>query len=223
LMAISWTGLVVWLRISQADPGASYTAAPGGPAFYAYSDNYLIDTAHGIIMDVEATTANKAQKDGTFSRSDFQWDERRNEYRCPAGKALRSRQRNFKKLPTLVTQGNRINYRASKLDCELCSLKQCCCPNTPARRITHSIHEAARDTARRIAKTKAYKQSCKDRKKVEMLFAHLKRILKLGRLRLRGLSGPRDEFLLAATTQNLRRMVKLLSQPPPIQGVTAPA
>jgi hypothetical protein len=122
---------------------------------------------------------------------------------------VRPRQRHFKKLPTLVTYGDRINYRASKFDCEPCPLKQRCCPNTPARRITPSIHEAARDTARRIAKTKAYKQSRKDRKNVEMLFAHLKRVLKLDRLRLRGMSGARDEFLLAATAQNLHRMAKL--------------
>ena len=80
-----------------------------------------------------------------------------------------------------------------------------CCPNTPTRKIARSVHEAARDVARAIAKTDAYKQSRKDRKKVEMLFAHLKGILKLDRLRLRGPSGAHDEFLLAATAQNLRR------------------
>ena len=53
--------------------------------------------------------------------------------------------------------------------------------------------------------------SRKDRKKVEMLFAHLKRIMKLDRLRLRGLSGAKDEFLMAATVQNLRRMAKWLA------------
>jgi hypothetical protein len=73
------------------------------------------------------------------------------------------------------------------------------------------------------AKTNAYKQSRKDRKKIEMLFAHLKLILKLDRLRLRGLSGARDEFLRAATAQNLRRMAKLLSQPPPLQEITVSA
>jgi hypothetical protein len=77
--------------------------------------------------------------------------------------------------------------------------------------------------ARAIAETDAYQQTQNDRKKVEMLFAHLKRILKLDRLRLRGMSGARDEFLLAATAQNLRRMAKLLSRPPPIPGITAPA
>jgi hypothetical protein len=76
----------------------------------------------------------------------------------------------------------------------------------PRFKVARSIHEAARDEARRIATTPAYKQSRRERKKVEMLFAHLKRILKLDRLRLRGPSGAHDEFLLAATAQNLRRI-----------------
>ncbi|MGF6971573.1 hypothetical protein OKW43_008668, partial [Paraburkholderia sp. WC7.3g] len=78
------------------------------------------------------------------------------------------------------------------------------------RKIARSIHEAARDKTRRIANTPEYNQSCRERKKVEMLFAHLKRILKLDRLRLRGPSGAHDEFLMAATAQNLRRMAKRL-------------
>jgi hypothetical protein len=78
------------------------------------------------------------------------------------------------------------------------------------RKIARSVHESARDVARAVAKTEAYKQSRKDRKKVEMLFAHLKRILKLDQLRLREPNGARDEFLLAATAQNLRRMAKWL-------------
>ena len=89
-------------------------------------------------------------------------------------------------------------------------MKARCCPNTPMRKIARSVHEAARDVARAVARTNAYQQSRKDRKKVEMLFAHMKRIMKLDRLRLRGLSGAKDEFLLAATAQNLRRMAKWL-------------
>jgi hypothetical protein len=89
-------------------------------------------------------------------------------------------------------------------------MKARCCPNAPRRKIARSIHESAREVARDIAKTEAHQQSRKDRKKVEILFAHLKRILKLGRLRLRGLSGARDEFLLVAVAQNLRRMAKWL-------------
>lgn len=77
-----------------------------------------------------------------------------------------------------------------------------------------SIYEPSRDRARAIAQTTEYAISCKLRKKVEMLFAHLKRILGgLNRLRLRGPLGARDEFHLAATAQNLRKLAKLL--PPP--------
>ena len=86
-----------------------------------------------------------------------------------------------------------------------------------------SIHEAARDVARDITKTTAYKQSRSDRKKVDRLFAYLKHILQLDRLRLRGMSGARDEFLSAATVQSLRRMADLLSQSPPLRRSTTPA
>ena len=64
--------------------------------------------------------------------------------------------------------------------------------------------------ARVIARSREGRISRRLRKKIEMLFAHLKRILKLDRLRLRGPSGARDEFLLAATAQNLRKLAKLI-------------
>jgi transposase len=252
--------------VSLTDPGARYTAAPGGPAFYGYSTNYLVDIKAGIIVDVEATPSHRTHEvnatrtminrvearfqlkpqrligdtaygtaevlgwlveekriaphvpvwdksqrsDGTLSASDFVWNEHTNEYRCPAGHALRALRRPFKTPRTGITQENTIRYRASQFDCLSCPMKQQCSPNTPRRQITRSIHERARDEARRIATTEQYRQSRKDRKKVEMLFAHLKRILKLDRLRLRGLSGASDEFLMAATVQNLRRMAKWL-------------
>ena len=162
------------------------------------------------------------RKDGTFSSRDFLWDEQANEYRCPAGKPLRCRRRHFKEPRTVITHANTIIYRSSKTDCESCLMKAQCCPNTPPRKITRSINEAARDVAREIAKKPEYRQSRCERKKVEMLFAHLKRILKLDRLRLRGLTGASDEFVLAATVQNLRRMARLLSQPPPSRKIDAP-
>ena len=83
------------------------------------------------------------------------------------------------------------------------------------RQIPRDLHEDARDVARALAKTEAYEQSRRERKKVEMRFAHMKRIFKLDRLRLRGLSGAKDEVLLTATAQNLRRLVKFLCRPPP--------
>ena len=72
--------------------------------------------------------------------------------------------------------------------------------------------------ARDIATTDAYLTSRRERKKVEMLFAHLKRILKLDRLRLRGPNGAHDEFLLAATAQNLRKLAMLIPAPAPISA-----
>lgn len=154
----------------------------------------------------------KTQRDdGTLSSSDFEWDEQANEYRCPQGQPLRREWRIFKRPRTRITKANTIIYHASQVACSKCPMKSHCCPNTPNRKIARSVHESARDVARDVAKTAVYKQSRKDRKKVEMLFAHLKRIMKLDRLRLRGLSGAKDEFLMAATAQNLRRMAKWLA------------
>ena len=112
--------------------------------------------------------------------------------------------------PTGVTKANTLIYRASTHDCRGCALKQRCCPTGAARKIERSLHEDARQLARALANTEAYAQSRNDRKKVEVLFAHLKKILRFDRLRLRGPNGARDEFTLAATAQNLRRMTKLL-------------
>jgi hypothetical protein len=100
-----------------------------------------------------------------------------------------------------VMRDGTIRYSAIKFD-EACALKPKCCPNAVAHKIARSIYEAARDKARAIAKTAAYAISCLERKKVEMLFAHLKRILRLDRLRLRGPNGAKDGFLLAATALN---------------------
>ena len=150
------------------------------------------------------------REDGTFSRSDFAYDQVDDLYRCPGGKELKRYRRAFSEPRTNPPPDDTHRYRATKADCDACTLKSRCCPNTPARKVTRSIYEAARDFARDIAKTDAYVTSRRERKKVEMLFAHLKRILKLDRLRLRGPCGARDEFHLAATAQNLRKLAKLI-------------
>jgi transposase len=150
-----------------------------------------------------------ARTDGSFSREDFAYDHKGDVYFCPAGKMLTCK-------GTLVNDGATLLYRASKYDCDVCPLKPKCCPSSPARKVPRSIHEGARDMARDIAKTEAYRTSRRQRKKIEMLFAHLKRILRLDRLRLRGPRGARNEFLLAATAQNLRKLAKLIPQATPI-------
>jgi transposase len=145
--------------------------------------------------------------DGTFSRQDFTFDHERDVYTCPAGKTLTTTRK--------VVNDDQLLYRASKLDCDVCPFKMRCCPKEPARKIPRSIYEDARDVARSLAGTEPFERSRHDRKRVEMLFAHLKRILRLGRLRLRGPRGAQDEFTLAAIAQNLRRLAKRVARPPP--------
>jgi len=156
-----------------------------------------------------------ARSDGTFSRADFVFDRSRNVYICPGGKLLHT--------TGTVIEGSTYRYRASKRDCDGCLFKMRCCPNTPARQVPRDLDEDARDVTRALAKTEAFEQSRRERKKVEMRFAHMKRIFRLDRLRLRGLSGARDEVLLTATAQNLRRLVKLLGRAPPPAGAACPA
>ncbi len=160
-----------------------------------------------------------SRRTGSFTRSEFRFDHKRDVYVCPGDKDLQLYNRNFAIARSGVHQDGFMRYRAAKRDCDACSLKPRCCPGQPARKIPRSIHEGARDLARDLSLTDAYVASRRERKKVEMLFAHLKRILKVDRLRLRGPNGAKDEFLLAATAQNLRKMAKLF--PMPAQAVPA--
>src|SRR5215475_3685216 len=141
-----------------------------------------------------------ARHNGIFSRADFVFDQERNVYICPGGAELTSTGN--------IDQGHILPYRANKSDCSACALKPKC-TTAPTRKVTRDVNEDVRDRVRALANTEAFQQSRRERKKVEMRFAHMKRILKLDRLRLRGLSGAKDEVLLTATAQNLRRLAKL--------------
>ena len=152
--------------------------------------------------------------DGTFSRSDFHWDRRRGVYICPNNKVLHT--------SGTAHEGYKLRYRASKLDCEVCALKKQCCPKGPSREIPRDIHEYARDVTRRLMRTKAFLKSRDQRKRVEMRFAHLKIHHRFERMRLRGLSGARDEFVLAATVQNLKTLaLRTLGSPPAQRRVSS--
>jgi len=155
-----------------------------------------------------------ARHDGTFSRADFAFDQERNIYICPGGAELTSTGN--------IDQGHIVYYRANKNDCSTCLLKPKC-TTAPMRKVTRDVNEDVRDQVRALANTEAFQQSRRERKKVEMRFAHMKRIFKLDRLRLRGLSGAKDEVLLTATAQNLRRLAKLLCRAPPPPAVACPA
>jgi len=156
-----------------------------------------------------------SRTDGTFSRGDFVFDVDDDIYTCPAGKLLKRRQRRFDDRPDQVPADGQTRYRASTADCGSCALKPQCCPSQPMRKVMRSIHEGARDLTRALSEEDEWLVSRRERKKVEMLFAHLKRILRLDRLRLRGPCGARDEFHLAAAAQNFRKMAKLIPMPMP--------
>ena len=208
--------------IRQAEVGAAKTMIDRTEErFGLKAERLAADTAYGSGANLNWLVQDKKiaphipvidksrREDGTFSRDDFTFDKQRNVYTCPAGKTLTTTGR-------LVNDGETLLYMASMRDCRSCLLKAQCCPKAPFRRVPRSIYEEARDVARALAKTEAFERSRRDRKRVEMLFAHLKRILRLGRLRLRGPRGAQFEFTLAAIAQNLRRLAKLVARPPPL-------
>jgi transposase len=206
--------------IRQAEVGAAKTMIERTEERFGLKPERLAaDTAYGSAPTLDWLVNEKniaphipvidksRREDGTFSREDFAFDRERDIYTCPAGKTLTTTRR--------VMNDEQLFYRASKRDCDVCPFKMRCCPKEPSRKVPRSIYEDARDVARALSKTKVYEQSCRERKRIEMLFAHLKRILRLDRLRLRGPRGAQDEFTLAAIAQNLRRLAKLVARPPP--------
>ena len=148
----------------------------------------------------------KVAPKGKFTRADFAYDKERDCYICPAGKAL--------KTSGTVVDGSAIKYIAKRSDCARCPLKSQCTTGRE-RRISHDVNQDARDYTQALMQTDAYGVSCAERKKIERLFGEAKHILALTRLRLRGLTGARDEFLLTATVQNLKRLANLTAIPPP--------
>jgi transposase len=213
--------------IRQAEVGAAKTMIDRTERRFGLKPKRLAaDTAYGSAPTLDWLVSDKniaphipvidmaKREDGIFSREDFAYDKARDVYICPAGKPLTTTGR--------IRDDDLRPYSASKLDCDICPLKMQCCPKDISRKLLRSIYEEARDVARAIARTSAFEQSSRDRKRIEMLFAHLKRILRLGRLRLRGPCGAQFEFTLAAIAQNLRRLAKFIARPPP-QLVSCPA
>ena len=146
------------------------------------------------------------REDGCFSRDDFAFDRERHVYTCPAGKLLTTTGK--------VHADRTIMYIASTRDCRACLLKPKCTPNMPFRRLRRD-NENARDVARALVDTPEFEKSRDERKKVEIRFAHLKTHHRFERMRLRGLSGARDEFHLAAIVQNLKTLASRIWRPPP--------
>ena len=212
--------------IRQAEVGATRTMIERTEdRFGLYPERLAADTAYGSAENLAWLVHERGiephipvfdhsdRRTGSFQRSEFRYDHGRDLYICPGGKEMHRHRRVYSTPRSVVDKDGFMRYRAGQQDCGACALKEQCCPGQPARKVARSIHEGARDLARDLSESDAYVTSRRERKKIEMLFAHLKRILKLDRLRLRGPNGARDEFLLAATAQNLRKMAKLLPMP----------
>lgn len=250
--------------ISPTDPCSAWTAKANKRVQFGYGLNYMIDTGHAVIVDVEATPArtydevaatrtmiDRTEKafglkpkrltadtaygtgkllawllgkditphipvweryertDGMFSRTDFAYDAQRDVYICPNGRPLRT--------SGTVHDGRVRNYLSQLGDCRACKLKARCTP-APFRKIARDINEEARDHARSLKDTPEFERSSDERKKVEMRFAHLKVHHRFERMRLRGLTGARDEFHLAAIAQNLKTLANQIWRPPSNQS-----
>jgi transposase len=247
--------------ISPTDPCSAWTAKANKRVQFGYGLNYMIDTEHAVIVDVEATPArtfdevvatrtmidrterafglrpqrlaadtaygtgrliawllNRAiaphipvwerypPADGMFSRSDFAYDAERDVYICPNGMLL--------KTTGTIHDGRVRNYLSNPGDCRACTLKERC-TRAPFKKIARDINEDARDYARSLKGTSEFERSSNERKKVEMRFAHLKIHHGFERMRLRGLTGARDEFHLGAIVQNLKTLANHIWRPTP--------
>jgi transposase len=139
-----------------------------------------------------------------FGPERFTYQPESNSYLCPAGQQLNYGGRSLR---------NRTNvYIGTRKRCGGCALKAQC-TSAAVRYLAIHMEEPARQRARTLANTPEFAKAQRQRKKVEALFAELKNQIGLRRLRLRRLRFVREQFFLAATAQNLKRLVRFLSQP----------
>jgi hypothetical protein len=138
------------------------------------------------------------QRPRYFTQEQFQYDPEENAYRCPQGQRVRYRGLG------VLTQS--YLYRTTESQCRACAVKRKCTQGAN-RRISVSWYEPARQAARELAKT-----SRRERNKVEALFSELKQRVGLRRVRLRRLWNMAEQFYLAATAQNLKRLARWLAQ-----------
>ncbi len=169
---------------------------------------WLVD--HNIDPHIPVWDQTKVASKGKFARADFTYDQDRDLYICPAGKEL--------KTSGNVVYGGVIKYMARHSDCARCPLKPQCTSGRE-RRLTRDVNQDARDYTQALMDTDAYAASRTERKKIETLFGEAKANLALTRLRLRGLAGAHDEFLLTAIVQNLKRLAATIIRPPPRPAV----
>jgi hypothetical protein len=165
---------------------------------------WLVD--QGIEPHIPVWDQSKVAPSGKFTRADFVYDKERDIYICPNGKELTTSGR--------IDKTSTLKYLAKRRECAQCPFKHRCTTGRE-RRVSRDVNQEARDYTQSLMWTEAYWQSVIGRKQIERLFGEAKRHLAMTRLRLRGPTGARDEFLLTATVQNLKRLVERVAIPPP--------
>jgi IS4 transposase len=139
-----------------------------------------------------------------FGPERFTYEPENNRYLCPAGQFLNYGGR--------VYRNRAFNYIGTRKKCGPCLLRSQCTSAAFRGLIIHQ-NEPARQRARELVNTPEFAKAQRQRKKVEALFAELKNQIGLRRLRLRRLRFVREQFFLAAVAQNIKRLVRFLSQP----------
>jgi transposase len=153
---------------------------------------------HIPIMD------SRSQNDrGIYSIEQFSFDPGENRFLCPSGKEL--------KYWGIHKPSKQHVYRARAKDCKVCSRKAECTRDR-SRSLSYHIYEESINQARQINQTRAYRISQRMRKRIEELFGEAKEWMGLRRAKFRRRKFIREQVLMTATAQNIKRMVKLLSK-----------
>ncbi len=196
--------------VAQQDRALEYGS--GGWGFESSRARHLFPCSAGGALDLRSPAAAlpwpiEGPIDKPFGRGALDRRPREGARALSAPRLLRRR-------PKVLSARSSIARaaRTSSLNrCRGCPRKKACTRGR-ARKLSVSWHEDARQTARELAGTEAYKRSRRQRYKVERLFGELKTRINLRRLRLRRLRNASERFLMAATAQNLKRLVKHLDR-----------
>jgi transposase len=140
---------------------------------------------------------------GIYSIEQFQYQDDKDEFICPQGKTLR--------YWGIQQHSKQHAYRASPSDCRQCPVKAQC-TRASYRSLSYHIYESSIEIARRLTQTRGYRISQRMRKRIEELFGEAKECMGMRRMKFRGALFAREQVLLTATAQNIKRMVRLLSQ-----------
>lgn len=162
-----------------------------------------------VLPHIPISDTRRQHEQGIYSFEHFQYDPEQNRFICPQGKILR--------YWGIHRHSKQHVYRASPRDCGRCPVRAAC-TRASYRSLSYHIYESSLQVARELTKTRSYRLSQIMRKRVEELFGEAKEFMGLRRMKFRGALFVREQVLLTATAQNVKRMARLLSRKGPKTG-----